>query len=121
MTGHNADMTDNCTGTSTGTGSLGLFVITSELAVHPDRADDLIAAFRNRLRRVEHWEGFRHLEVWHDQARADRFVMTSWWASRDAFAGYMRSDDHRRSHARIPHGAARPTLTGLHRYALIAQ
>ena len=71
MTGQNADMTDNCTGT----GSLGLFVVTSE----------------------------------------------SWWASRNAFADYMRSDDHRRSHARIPHGAARPTLIALHRYALIAR
>ena len=110
-------MTDNCTGT----GPLGLFVVTSELAVHPDGADDLIAAFRNRLRRVERWEGFHHLEVWHDQARADRFVMTSWWASRDAFADYMRSDDHRRSHARVPHGAARPALTALHRYAVVAR
>ncbi len=52
-------MTDSCTGT----GLLGLFVVTSELAVHPDGADDLIAAFRNQLRRVENREGFRHLEV----------------------------------------------------------
>ncbi|MGE5286607.1 MAG: antibiotic biosynthesis monooxygenase family protein [Micromonosporaceae bacterium] len=110
-------MIENCTGT----GSRGLFVVSSELAVHPDGADELIAAFRNRLGRVEHWEGFNHLEVWRDRARADRFVMTSWWASRDAFAGYMRSDDHRRSHARIPHGAAQPRLIALHRYALIAQ
>lgn len=117
MTGQNADMTDS----SIGAGSPGLFVVTSELAVHPDGADDLIAAFRNRLRRVERWEGFHHLEVWRDQAQADRFVMTSWWASRNAFADYMRSDDHRRSHARIPQGAARPTLIALHRYALIAQ
>lgn len=110
-------MIENCTGA----GSPGLFVVSSELAVHPDRADDLVAAFRNRLGRVEHWEGFRHLEVWRDQARDDRFVMTSWWASRDAFASYMHSDDHRRSHARIPQGAARPRLVALHRYALIAQ
>jgi heme-degrading monooxygenase HmoA len=47
--------------------------------------------------------------------------MTLWWASRDAFAGYMRSDDHRRSHARIPQGIARPTLIALYRYVLIAQ
>ncbi len=110
-------MTDN----AIVTGSPGLFVVTSELAVHPDGAEDLIAAFRSRLGRVEHWEGFDHLEVWRDQARADRFVMTSWWDSRDAFAGYMRSNDHRRSHARIPQGAARPTLIALHRYALVAQ
>lgn len=110
-------MTQNCTGT----GSPGLFIVTSELAVHPDGGDDLIAAFGNRLRLVEHWKGFHHLEVWRDQARTDRFVMTSWWASRDAFADYMRSDDHRRSHARIPRGAARPTLIALHRYALVAQ
>jgi|SRR5271166_2209026 len=110
-------MTDNRSGTNLP----GLFVVTSELAVHPDGANDLSAAFRNRLRRVEHWEGFQHLEVWHDQARTDRFVMTSWWASRDAFAAYMRSDDHRRSHTRIPQGVARPTLTALHRYVVIAQ
>ncbi len=110
-------MTDNCTET----GSPGLFIVTSELAVHPDGAGELIAAFRNRLRRVEDWEGFHHLEVWCDQARTGRFMMTSWWDSRDAFANYMRSDDHRRSHARIPHGAARPTLMALHRYALIAR
>lgn len=39
----------------------------------------------------------------------------------DAFADYMRSDDHRRSHARIPHGTARPTLIALHRYAVVAR
>ncbi len=116
MTGRqNAEMTD------TYTASLGLFVVTSELADHPDGADDLIAAFRNRLRRVEHLEGFHHLEAWRDQARTDRFMMTSWWASRNAFADYMRSDDHRRSHARIPRGTARPTLIALHRYAVVAQ
>jgi heme-degrading monooxygenase HmoA len=91
-------MTDNCADA----GSLGPFAVTSKLAVHPDGADDLIAAFRNRLGRVEHREGFHDLEVWRDQARTDRFVMASRWASRNAFADYMRNGDHRRSHARIP-------------------
>lgn len=113
---HNADMTGN----RTSTGPLGLFVVTSELAVHPDGAGDLTAAIRNRLRRMEHRQDFRRLEVRRGQARTDRFVMTSWRASRDAFADYMRSDDHRRSHARIPHGAARPALTAMHRYAVVA-
>jgi hypothetical protein len=38
-------MTENCIGT----GSPGLFVVTSEIAVHPDAAAALSAAFRNRL------------------------------------------------------------------------
>ena len=99
----------------------GLFVVTSELQVRPEGSDRLADAFRHRLGLVERWDGFDRLEVWQDEADPGRFVMTSWWESRQAFVGYMRSDDHRRSHRRIPDGDDRPRPVGVDRYRLVAR
>lgn len=96
------------------------FVVQSELAVAPEGASALEQAFRGRLRAVEHAAGFRRLEVWSDQVCPGRYVMVSWWRSREDFVTYMRSDDHRRSHDRIPGGDFRPRGISVRRFALIA-
>jgi heme oxygenase (mycobilin-producing) len=98
----------------------GLFVVTSELRVRPDASQELVEAFRDRAHLVDARDEFDHLEVWRDQADAGRFMMTSWWASRAAFVDYMRSDDHRRSHARITHGPGRPRPVQLCRFDIVA-
>jgi len=41
-------------------------------------------------------------------------------ADREAFAAYMGTSDHRRSHERIPTGQDRPSARGLRRYEVIA-
>jgi heme-degrading monooxygenase HmoA len=98
-----------------------LFVVTSELTVDPDSSGDLIRAFNDRVGLVDSRVGFDRLEVWQDCATPQRFVMTSWWESRQAFVDYMRSDDHRASHARIPAGPARPRPVALHRHQVVAR
>jgi heme-degrading monooxygenase HmoA len=45
--------------------------------------------------------------------------MGTWWETEDAFRGYMRSDSHRRSHARIPSGSARPKAVRVDRFSLV--
>ncbi|HSJ26561.1 MAG TPA: antibiotic biosynthesis monooxygenase family protein, partial [Acidimicrobiia bacterium] len=76
-------------------------------------------AFRDRLGEVDHWPGFRHLEVWRDESTPGRYVMVSWWTDREAFKSYMRSDAHRRSHARIPEDPSRPRPVSFSRYTVI--
>lgn len=106
--------------TTAPTSPSGLLVVTSELRVRPDASEQLVGAFRDRAHLVDAWDGFDHLEVWRDRTDAGRFVMSSWWRSRAAFVEYMRSDDHRRSHARIPDGAARPRPVALSRFDVVA-
>lgn len=108
-------------GTEAGGRDTGLFVVTSELRVAPEGAAELTGAFRDRLRLVDGWSGFRDLEVWQDRRDESRFVMTSWWESREAFAEYMRSDDHRRSHDRVPGGVARPSAVSVSRFDVVAR
>jgi heme-degrading monooxygenase HmoA len=47
--------------------------------------------------------------------------MVSWWVSRQAFVEYMRSEEHDRSHARVPSGDARPRPVRLSRFTLVAR
>jgi heme-degrading monooxygenase HmoA len=97
------------------------FVAVSELRVEPAHADELIAAFRDRLGLVDRRPGFHRLEVWQDQSDAGLFRMVSWWVSRQAFVEYMRSEEHDRSHARVPSGDARPRPVRLSRFTLVAR
>jgi heme oxygenase (mycobilin-producing) len=95
------------------------FVVTSEVTIPPDSALTLEQAFRERLHLVEAAPGFQRIEIWRDLARPGVFAMVSWWDCSDSFLRYMRSDEHRMSHARIPQEPDRPRGTGVRRYALL--
>jgi heme-degrading monooxygenase HmoA len=97
------------------------FVAVSDLVVPEAGRDALQAAFRNRLGAVDHWPGFRGLQVWADTTDPCALTMVSWWDSQECFAAYMRSADHRRSHQRIPVGADRPRPRQFRRYQVIAE
>lgn len=78
------------------------YVSLSRLRVAPDRADDLVTAFRGRVRLVDDFDGFLGLQVWQSDRDPTEVVMVSHWRDRAAFSAYMRSDEHRVSHDRIP-------------------
>ncbi len=81
---------------------MAVYVVVSRLRVDPERADDLVAAFRRRAGLVDGAAGFRGLEVWQsDRARAEILMVTR-WDDRSSFKAYMRSDAHAESHRRIP-------------------
>jgi len=85
----------------------GPFVAVSVLSVPEAGRAALVAAFTQRLGAVDDWPGFQQLQVWADQTDPTALVMVSWWDTEAAFTSYMRSEDHRRSHARIPDGPHR--------------
>ena len=97
------------------------FVAVSDLTVPVAGRAALVAAFGHRLGAVDAWPGFRSLQVWADPADATALVMVSWWDTEEAFSAYMRSDDHRQSHARIPGGPDRARPRRFRRYTVIAR
>jgi heme-degrading monooxygenase HmoA len=97
------------------------FVAFSEIRVPAAGAAALAEAFADRLREVEGWPGFGHLEVWRDARDQTRFVMVSWWNSQDRFVAYMRSASHRRSHDRIQGGPDRPRAAAFTRFQVVAR
>jgi len=101
-------------------GAAAEFVAVSELEVDPAGIDDLEHAFANRLGAVEGWPEFIRLEVWADASTPGRYVMVSWWRSKDGFTEWMRSSDHDRSHARMP-TAHLPKPRSFRRYRLVAR
>ncbi len=97
------------------------FVAFSELEVPEGGQDRIEAAFRDRLGAVDSWPGFRSLEVWADLSEPEAYTMVSWWDSAEAFRDYMQSDDHHRSHQRIPGGEGRPRPRKFRRYRIVAR
>ena len=97
------------------------FVAVSNLSVPLAGRAELIAAFGTRLGAVDSWPGFHGLQVWADDKDPTALVMVSWWDKEADFTAYMQSDDHRRSHARIPGGPDRARPRRFRRYQVIAR
>jgi len=96
------------------------FVAVSELVVPEAGRDALRAAFLDRLGEVDQWPGFQGLQVLADLADPCSLMMISWWDSQQCFSDYMKSDDHRQSHGRIPTGDDRPRPRRFRRYEVVA-
>jgi heme-degrading monooxygenase HmoA len=97
------------------------FVVASAIAIGELGVETLEEAFRHRLGEVDDWPGFRRLEVWRDGRSVGRYLMVSWWDSREQYAAYMRSESHRRSHARIPEDPERPRPVSVDLYEVVAR
>jgi heme-degrading monooxygenase HmoA len=78
-----------------------VYVSLSRLRIDPDRAPELVSAFRGRAHLVDGFEGFVDLQVWQSDRDPGELVMVSRWQSRAHFTRYMRSREHRVSHGRI--------------------
>jgi heme oxygenase (mycobilin-producing) len=104
---------------------LDLYVSVSRLEIPPDRAPELVAAFRARAHLADRADGFIDLQVWQSDRDAGEILMVSRWRDRAAFTAYMKSPDHRVSHERIDpdlksHVALR-RLEHLHTYEVVAE
>ena len=96
------------------------YVAVSEIAVDEQGVDALRAAFADRLHAVDAWDGFLGLELLADRRRPGRYLMISRWRSKEVFTQYMRSNDHRESHARIPRGPHAPRAAGFDEFDVVA-
>ena len=97
----------------------------SRLRVAAEQSDALVAAFRRRARLVDGADGFIDLQVWRSDRDREEVLMVSRWRDRAAFTAYMRSAEHRTSHARIApslQAAIRlERLEHLHTYEVVAE
>ena len=66
-------------------------------------------AMADRSRAVESFPGFVRFEFRRELGRAGRYVIATWWESRDALRAYLASPEHRATHARL----SESTRTGL--------
>ena len=78
-----------------------MYVSLSRLRVPEERAEELVAAFRRRVKLVDGFEGFVDLQVWQSDRDPGELVMVSRWTDRDCFKTYMKSREHQVSHGRI--------------------
>src|SRR5919199_3307907 len=102
-----------------------MYVSVSRLRVAAEASDALVAAFRRRAHLVDGADGFLDLQVWRSDRDPEEVLMVSRWRDRAAFTAYMRSPEHRVSHARIPaslQAAIRlERLEHLHTYEVVAE
>jgi heme-degrading monooxygenase HmoA len=101
-----------------------MYVSMSRLRVAAESSDELVSAFRNRAHLVDGADGFVDLQVWRSDRDPEEVLMVSRWRDRAAFTAYMRSAEHRVSHARIDpalKAAIRlERLEHLHTYEVVA-
>jgi len=86
---------------------------------------ELIEAFNDRAGLVDGADGFIDLEVWHSDRDAGEILMVSRWHDRHAFTMYMKSAEHKTSHARISPALkaaiSLERLDHLHTYEVVAR
>jgi heme-degrading monooxygenase HmoA len=102
-----------------------MYVSMSHLRIPPEQAGELVEAFRARARLVDDAEGFVDLQVWRSDRDPGELIMVSRWQSRERFKAYMRSEQHRLSHDRIPPALKAAIklerLGHLHTYEVVAE
>ena len=102
-----------------------MYVSLSRLRIPPERADELVAAFRRRVGLVDGFDGFVDLQVWQSDRDAGELVMVSRWRDRDCFKAYMKSREHQVSHDRIApdldDAIKLERLEHLHTYEVVAE
>jgi heme-degrading monooxygenase HmoA len=102
-----------------------VYVSLSRLRIDPDRAGELVAAFRRRAGLVDAFEGFVDLQVWQSDRDPGEIVMVSRWETRAHFTAYMKSREHKVSHDRIDPGLDAEIrlerLEHLHTYEVVAE
>ena len=79
-----------------------MFVFISYLTVPEGDRAALERHFRQRSRLVDAFPGFLYLQLLRPQAGGASFSFLTAWESRDAFAQYMKSEEHAVSHSREP-------------------
>ena len=102
-----------------------MYVSMSRLEIPPERAPELVAAFQNRMHLADQADGFFDLQVWQSDRDPGEILMVSRWRDRPAFTAYMKSPEHKASHARIDPGLkqdiALRRLEHLHGYEVVAE
>jgi heme oxygenase (mycobilin-producing) len=81
-----------------------MYVSMARLRIDPDRAPELVAAFRDRVGLVDDFDGFVDLQVWRSDRDPGEILMVSRWDTRAHFTTYMKSREHQVSHDRIDPG-----------------
>jgi heme oxygenase (mycobilin-producing) len=101
-----------------------MYVSMSRLRVAASESDALVDAFRRRAHLVDDAAGFIDLEVWRSDRDPEEVLMVSRWTDRAAFTAYMRSHEHKVSHARIDPALQEAIrlerLEHLHTYEVVA-
>lgn len=64
-------------------------------------AAEFAAAMAQRSRLVESFPGFVRFEFRRELGRDRRFVIATWWESRDDLQRYLRSPEHAVTHERL--------------------
>ncbi|HET9739244.1 MAG TPA: antibiotic biosynthesis monooxygenase [Solirubrobacteraceae bacterium] len=102
-----------------------MYVSMSRLRVPEERSEELVSAFRARVRLVDEADGFVDLQVWRSDRDRGELIMVSRWRDRAAFTAYMRSPQHRISHDRIDPDLQAAIklerLEHLHTYEVVAE
>jgi len=97
----------------------------SRLRVPEERSEELVRAFRARVRLVDGADGFVDLQVWRSDRDRGELIMVSRWRDRAAFTAYMRSPQHTISHDRIDPDLQAAIklerLEHLHTYEVVAE
>lgn len=97
----------------------------SRLKAPAPRAEELVAAFRERIEFVDNAKGFIGLELLQSDSGEEEMIVVCRWRDREAFKEYMMSESQENSHARIDPELQKEiklmSLEHLHTYEVIVR
>lgn len=79
-----------------------MIVAYSFVTASPRASAGFAAAMAQRSRSVERFPGFVRFEFRREVGRRHRYVIVTWWQSRDDLRRYLASDEHRTTHEKLP-------------------
>jgi heme-degrading monooxygenase HmoA len=82
-----------------------MIVATSYVSVaSPEAGDAFAAAMATRTRAVDSFPGFIRYEFRRELGKRPRYVVITWWETREDLHRYLASPEHRSTHERLPEG-----------------
>jgi heme-degrading monooxygenase HmoA len=82
------------------------------ISVPEGAGEELERRFAARAGAVEHSPGFESFQLLRPVEGEDRYFVMTWWASEEAFQGWVASQDFSDGHAQARRSAGPPVATG---------
>ncbi|MCI3924661.1 antibiotic biosynthesis monooxygenase [Paenibacillus sp. TRM 82003] len=75
-----------------------MFIVHSTFAVPPEKADEVIAIYRNRSRLVDRAQGFQRFLLLQNEKKRGELTVHMEWKTKDDYLAWVQSEEFKKIH-----------------------